>query len=50
MYFFMDLGQLAQHHRWPVAEDLHELAQRSLQALRGFENDERDPGGRGTGN
>jgi len=46
----MDLGQLAQHHHWPIAKNLDELSQRTLESLRGLEDDERVTGGRGSGN
>jgi len=46
----VDLGQFAQHDRGPIAENLDELLQRTLQTLGGFEDDERDTGGRRTGN
>src|SRR5215207_8677872 len=46
----MDLGELAQHHQWAIAKNLCELPQSPFQALRGFEDDERKTGGRGTGN
>ena len=48
--FLMDLGQLAQHHHWPITKNLDELLQSPPQALRGFEYDEWESGGRGTGN
>jgi hypothetical protein len=46
----MDLGQLAHHHDRPIAKNFDELEQRSLEALRGFEDDQRETNRRGSAN